>query len=463
MAVAPNKKRSEPVKPFAVRSLPIGAGVISTAPHALVNTALKVPPDDSPDWIVTPYESVRASLALVSQRNTLIRQLKVDGGGSVLYNGIDFGFDSGYTKTVRTVSYALTFAISIVVVSGFRRLKQYELTDEAKRLFDASPEQFARSYGDMFCGEQAFGGTLCAIGTYATGSQRDHYDVSTSIDANTIAFGAWADARLGVTRIHAKEKFDIAIYTEGAFKELPKKKHLASPDAFLKWCDEWIALARANSKKPVQHLLGRYTSLPYIGNRGVEANVSDLIKLDAARDEALYALESIGLIRSDRDNYEKFPEDGLRSATDYTRNFIASCDDRIAAVREAPFGTIEVPAFTAPPLPNLSRYSMDAIFSHLASGGYAEVVLKTDVALAKGKIEAGKVYKVFWKLVGKGNPRWYCRAPDGAYTPVDVTTKKTCTRGWLYMWGHLFSYDNHGTLIHYTQPVAGSIELTSEF
>lgn len=451
---------SGPVTPHSTtRLIPFGSGLMATAPSVPLTAAINVPDErEKNGWQVSDQLSVMASLQLVVDRSTIEKTLDVSVGGHGVLSGVSLGLDASYSKTVRVSQYSISFLVVIHVITQSRRLKTFELSTLANALLSTDPDGFSSAYGDYFCSEKQYGGVLAAVGRYATNSTVLSEQIKASLEANAIMFGAWGDVKSLITTIHSKDQFDFVIRTEGVVQDIPHRNHLASPDAFIKLCNDWIAKATANKVIPVRDYFTPYTAIPGIKPKPPFSDLGDFKKLLKVRNEAQDLLQSVLDIRANPDSFEEPPnEQFLTEIRKYAAQFVDSCEDKLDEVARDPMRNIEVPELQVIPLPKQNRYSKDAIHAHLVRGYKIKVTLEADIEGAeKILLLRSKPYEVFIREA----KLWYCIPPTlDDPRPKNVTTDKAPSVGTLWLWGVQFTYDNRGEAVHRTNGIKGRIEV----
>jgi hypothetical protein len=447
--------------PTLTRMLPIGASLCTTAPLVPLSSAVVVPSLSEKDkWVVSDQQSVSASLRLIVDETTVEKSVDVDVGFSGLLSGVKLGVNASYAKTVRVSSYTISVLVAIVVMAGSRTLRSFQLTDEAAKALQASPEKFAQAFGDVFCSAEAYGGVLLAVGKYKTDSEALTTEVKGSLDVFGVTGGAWGDVTSVLSSLHSRENIEFSCYTEGVIQDIPTQNWLKSPTQFIQICNAWIQKAAANKVIPIRQYFTPFTAIPNIAPTPIRAQWDQYKKVVDARSVAQNYVESVLDIKEEPDAYAPFdPPDLLERAQAQAQKFVRDCDDQLLKISANPFSEIVVPTFVAPALPAQNQYSKKAVLAHLKAEHKVIVVFEEQVDAVSGfPLKVGVEYEVFIR----NGTTWFCVPPLGLPKPPNVTSGLNPVLGTIAMWGQLFYLDNRGQVVHQVNGKKGVLRVVNQ-
>ncbi|MEB3047050.1 hypothetical protein [Rhizobium mulingense] len=444
--------------------LQLGQAWLSTWPGVL-QRAVKLPTT----WDDFEYTFVHSSLILASSREVMSDHSEAKAGASGTFSGVQLGLEGEYSRTQRITDYRLSIVISIVALTGSRSFPSpIEVEDYA---LDVYPDrnQFGRSYGDYFCSQHVFGGAVVGIGTYSSYSRNQIEEFRAAISASAVSFGGWGEVRRTIAESAEAKNFDFSFTSSGVHFNYTDGKVLKTADAFLAYCDKWIALALANKvgqKQPSRHYFTPYTSLPQLGNAlsGDWIGRRELVeRMAVAQDD----LQAVGDWRGNRDGFEDVDpssEQSINDAEVAARSFILEGQNRLEALERAPFTPVAGLVYTRPRLPGPNRYSKVAIQEHFLKGRYGLLQFERGIEFKIGRIsyrfETGKAYIIFFVRFSSRDLKWYCIANEENVSPPDVSTAGPCVEPVFFAWGQKFRYDNRGFFSHYRADCFGRLVLS---
>jgi hypothetical protein len=270
----------------------------------------------------------------------------------------------------------------------------------------------------------------------------------------------------GLRRLSRFERYNFEIASEGAQPALPKSSDLASADAFITYCDKYVALARKNTKDPIRRYFTPFRSAnlnglpePKIAMHGQHQKL--LHRQEEFRDYS----RSLNYVKSNADQFANASASQIDAQLETLDQGLEEIETRLSVIRDKPYDPIGDPPEIQVALPKQNYLSIDQVHFRLTIGRAVrlKVLKKVDAVGAKQPaLDPNLSYIVIFRTPDE----WYgytddFNAPTGKTGGV-LTKLKPKAAGELYLWRHKFLYDNHGKIFHAEQDVQGELELVDE-